>query len=278
MKVWRSGRSWARLAPTRGNRRAAALVGLALAFGTSALAQWPEGLPLVPTPIPSKPYVSGGTSRSVGSLRGGCWLAASSGGVPGRTSPSSGNQTLDRALLSEGQWVTRSFGVSVFAVFLDDEDAPNAFASPAVTSSAYPDGTIALGKTLLNSELGRDVGMGFAVIAIMSHECAHIMQNKNRIRLPGRYQELQADFMAGWYLGARSRFMYTDVRPAFEAFFAIGDYDFNSPGHHGTPAERLGAIQAGYRNSGLSALAALSMSTNLFRQMAMTEGSVSPGE
>lgn len=206
---------------------------------------------------------------------GGCWLAAGSGGMPGRPYFPSGNPLFDRAMLIEGQWITRSFGIAVTVFYYDDSNSPNASATDGITGPYGTDGTIYLGTNLIAAQLGKDLGMGHALMAIMAHEGAHIMQYKNGIRLRGKYQELQADFMAGWYLGARSKLLFTDVGPAFQTFFELGDYSFNSSDHHGTPEERLDAVRAGFQNAGLAATAALRVSTPQFR--AQQQGSTGGG-
>ena len=39
------------------------------------------------------------------------------------------------------------------------------------------------------------------------------------------------------------------VPQALRSFFSKGDYSFNSPTHHGTPDERLHAVQAGLKDA-----------------------------
>jgi hypothetical protein len=204
------------------------------------------------TPISNSEGSAVFISTQFGRSRG-CQLANGlddSGRGPGLIWPY-GNQSVDIAYQNEGLALVRVFGVSPRGFFFDDRRSPNAYATSDVVNESGPDGTIVFGLRLLQGELARDGGIGFSVPAIMAHEFAHLVQFKNGIDLPTVQMELQADFMAGWYLGLRGRFVYTDVRPAFQAFFQIGDYDFNNPGHHGTPQQRLAAIQAGFRSSDL---------------------------
>jgi hypothetical protein len=179
----------------------------------------------------------------------GCWLAAGLGNSANRPNllTYSGNQELDAASQREGLELIRKFGVSPRGFFFNDEGAPNAYATNRAENSAGPDGTVVLGLTLVNAELRRDGGAGLAVPAIMAHEFAHIVQYKRNSPLSTKLKELQADYLAGWYLG--NRFIYTNVGPAFQAFFGMGDYKFNDPNHHGTPAQRLSAIKAGLEES-----------------------------
>lgn len=189
-------------------------------------------------------------------LRGsrGCWLSSGiedSGRSSGLIWPS-GVPSVDMAFQNEGLALVNVFGVSPRGFFFDDRSAPNAYATGEVVHPSGPDGTIVFGLALLQGELARDGGIGLSVPAIMAHEFAHLVQFKRGVEIPTVQMELQADFMAGWYLGLRGRYVYTDVRPAFQAFFQIGDYDFNNPNHHGTPQQRLAAIQAGFSSSNLS--------------------------
>jgi hypothetical protein len=84
---------------------------------------------------------------------------------------------------------------------------------------------------------------------ILAHEFAHILQFKNQFpKLPtAKWQELHADFMAGWFTGHRSRYRPHVAMNSLIAIFNVGDFAFNHPGHHGTPQERVAAFDAGYR-------------------------------
>ena len=61
-----------------------------------------------------------------------------------------------------------------------------------------------------------------------------------------RNVELHADLIAGYYLGKR-RWSKTNLAVFGQSLFSKGDYDFNSPDHHGTPKQRLEAMLEGYR-------------------------------
>ncbi len=177
----------------------------------------------------------------------GCWLSAGTGGTVGRLMTSSGNAELDQANQREGLALISKFGVRPSGFFFDDSAGKNAYATSQKHSPNGPDGTIVMGLALIQSELNRDGGAGLAVPAIMAHEFAHVVQFKRSSRLSVKEKELQADYLAGWYLG--NRWIYTDVQSAFSAFFEMGDYQFNNPDHHGTPKQRLSAIQAGFKST-----------------------------
>ena len=183
----------------------------------------------------------------------GCWLSGL-GGTFGRSDllPSTGNFQIDSVFQREGIALVNIFQVRPWGYFFNDSNGPNAYASPEVTNAAYgPDGTVVFGMTLLRGELARDLGYGFSVPAILAHEFTHIVQFKRHSSLNTMQRELQADYMAGWYMGRRGTWVLTDVRPAFQSFFEKGDYDFNNPSHHGTPQQRLAAISSGFVDASL---------------------------
>ena len=100
---------------------------------------------------------------------------------------------------------------------------------------------------------GRAAG-DFAVAYVVAHEYAHNVQEENGI-LAGRTRalptELDADCLAGtWarWADAQGRLDSGDVQEALDAALAVGDFDFLSPQHHGTPPERRDALLTGLRS------------------------------
>ncbi|MGI9551492.1 MAG: hypothetical protein ACR2MT_09860 [Aurantibacter sp.] len=96
--------------------------------------------------------------------------------------------------------------------------------------------------------------------SILAHEWAHQMQFLNFgnwaypvppfINTPEstRMTELEADFLTGFYLTHKrgATYNWKRVEDFMEAFFNIGDCGFTSPGHHGTPLQRLEAARQGF--------------------------------
>ena len=95
---------------------------------------------------------------------------------------------------------------------------------------------------------------------ILAHEWAHQIQFKNTAKwYPNgaasdpaeatRYTELEADFLAAYYMTHKRGATYNAKRVAqfFELFFQIGDCSFSNPGHHGTPLQRMAAAEMGFR-------------------------------
>lgn len=111
-------------------------------------------------------------------------------------------------------------------------------------------------------ELASEAGVQDKVVweGIMAHEWGHQLQinNSGVWEYPGvdisdpaedtRSTELEADFFTGYYLTHKRGGTYNWKRTQdfLELFFNIGDCGFTSPGHHGTPDQRLEAARQGY--------------------------------
>lgn len=175
-----------------------------------------------------------------------CWSPSFS---PGPVFKTTGDFRLDQKFNMEGNLIYRVFGVNPNMFLFDDGANPNAYATPVTTLSGYL-GTVYFGVGLMRNQLwSMDKGEA-AVAGIMAHEFSHILQAKMGSRLSGKYRELHADFMAGYYLLQKSYVTRADIRPFAQSLFEIGDYDFWSPAHHGTPEERVAAMVAGYNTGG----------------------------
>ena len=87
---------------------------------------------------------------------------------------------------------------------------------------------------------------------VLAHEYAHNVQNDVLGSGEGHAVadwELQADCLAGhWALDAYHRGLLSaeEVQAARTFVHWTGDDDFDSPGHHGTPDQRVGAFDHGY--------------------------------
>jgi predicted metalloprotease len=94
----------------------------------------------------------------------------------------------------------------------------------------------------------------FSVAMVIAHEYAHAVQDTLRIYdanpdLPQKAFELQADCLAGvWAHSVYQRGMLPadSIEQAVTSVAKVGDYQFDDPGHHGTPAERSAAFILGY--------------------------------
>lgn len=103
-------------------------------------------------------------------------------------------------------------------------------------------------------------GQDFGVAAVVAHELGHTVQTYLGIEKAAdaptvESLELQADCLAGVWANAKyyqGVLEGGDVEVAAEDFSYVGDYEFFSPGHHGTPDQRQRAFMLGY-NSGQGA-------------------------
>ena len=100
---------------------------------------------------------------------------------------------------------------------------------------------------------GRAAG-DFAVAYVVAHEYAHNVQNESGTMV-GQTRalpiELNADCLAGtWarWADAQGRLAPGDMQEALDAALAVGDFDYTSPQHHGTPQERHDALQTGLQS------------------------------
>jgi hypothetical protein len=167
---------------------------------------------------------------------------------------SSGDAQLDHALGRALLRLAEAFDVYPGFGFIDDSDGENAYAARE-DRIAGTHGTVYFGLTLFRRTMARFDDGGMAVLAICAHEFAHIHQfwsgyhKELTETLDGkvRLAELHADYLAGYFL-ARRKAEYTqlNIQGAGALIESLGDTEFSSPEHHGTPAQRVHAIEAGY--------------------------------
>ena len=190
---------------------------------------------------------------------------------PGRIFKSTGDPALDQKFNIEGNYIFRAFGVNPNMFVFDDSGSPNAIAVPdAQTLQGYT-GSVFFGRELLRDELWASEKGEAAVAGIMAHEFAHILQAKNGSRLRTPARELHADYMAGYYLGRKAYLVPSGVENFAKSLFEKGDYNFTSPQHHGTPEQRVAALQAGYSNATASLAIAYRNGENFVRELVAGE-------
>jgi hypothetical protein len=166
-----------------------------------------------------------------------------------------GDYVLDVNINTDVSELMRVFNVSAPMFLFRETGSPNALAFsfiPAQVSQQFRvpnyvarDGVVLLGVGLLREEATSGNRTGFGIPSTIAHEYAHILQYKMNFPLSGKWWELHADFMAGWYTGHRIRHVPHNLYESMASFYNNGDYDFNNPDHHGTPQERLDAFEAG---------------------------------
>jgi len=152
------------------------------------------------------------------------------------------------ALMNILSGLSHAFRVSPKFYIYDDRGSANAFATKEIHDSEYRDGAVMFGTKLIASEPEQTGFANYTIAAIMAHEFAHIVQFKNGSTLSTSQKELQADYLAGWYTANHGPAGIAESQ-ALISFYRKGDYGFNDPDHHGTPEERLRAVQAGVKDA-----------------------------
>jgi hypothetical protein len=167
---------------------------------------------------------------------------------------STGDAQLDAALGRALVRLSTLFGERAGFGFVDEGNRKNAWADD-VTRVTGTRGTVLFGKNMFKDLMERFDDGGIAVITVAAHEFGHISQfNRGIFRALNENQptvkrsELHADLLAGYFLGTRKN-QNPDlrIRTGGVALFEIGDYEFNSQDHHGTPDERVEAAEYGYK-------------------------------
>jgi uncharacterized protein len=103
----------------------------------------------------------------------------------------------------------------------------------------------------------RDIQMAYqhgdaALAYIIGHEYAHAMQTAFGFQPDVTpISELQADCLSGLYLGTMPdvEFDRQDIDEIRTIAYRLGDYGLAHPDHHGTPAERLQAVEIGIKGA-----------------------------
>jgi uncharacterized protein len=101
-----------------------------------------------------------------------------------------------------------------------------------------------------------------ALAYILTHEYAHAAQTVGGFR-PSTITniELQADCLAGFYMGAMPNVTFdrNDIEQIASLAYQIGDYEFNNRQHHGTPEQRSQAVLLGFQASQQNGITACQM-------------------
>lgn len=123
----------------------------------------------------------------------------------------------------------------------------------AIDGFATQNNLIVIGDGLVKMIAETGIEPKIVWTGILSHEWAHQVQfNNYETWYPSgsltRYTELEADFMAGYFMTHKrgATYNWKRVEGFFELYFQIGDCAFLNAGHHGTPLQRLAATHLGY--------------------------------
>jgi len=160
-------------------------------------------------------------------------------GIPTR---STGNAALDAAFRNEFNAQGNFWGLpGVSFAFLNDCNSPNALANPQ-------DRSILFGTTMA-AKLLRDFGDTIPLWQVLAHEWGHQIQfslGDSWLSAPTvAPKELEADMFSGFYLQIAKN--TSNLSSSIANAFALGDWEFNNPSHHGTPIQRGAALLAGGR-------------------------------
>jgi hypothetical protein len=165
----------------------------------------------------------------------------------------SGDNNFDLALAQSLAKIANAFEILPGFAFYDDEDSPNAYATPR-TNLDKADGSVFFGLNLLKESMAYKEAPEVAVATICAHEFAHILQYKhgliavvNANQRTVKNSELQADYFAGYFTGLRKRDLPTySAAVAALTQFKFGDTSVTGRDHHGTHAERGAAVARGF--------------------------------
>jgi hypothetical protein len=150
-----------------------------------------------------------------------CATRTGSGLEVGTLLKTTGNPQLDKSLISEMTMQSKFYGYRPAFVLYSGGEKNAAAVNKTLADYPQTDGTILYNIDMLREQLSVSQWGGSILAGVIAHEFAHIYQYHN-------------DYF--------SRLFGLDQTVNFE----IGDYEFNAPAHHGTPAERYLALKAGF--------------------------------
>ena len=166
---------------------------------------------------------------------------------------SSGNARLDRSLGFLLADLASKFKVRPGFGYFDDRGSPNALALRDSRLSAS-NGTVLFGREMMSNYLHNPNGDMF-IMGICAHEFAHIVQffsgyyeRLSKGQQTKKLVELHADFLSGYYIGLRKiNYTSSELVSLGRSWESIGDSNYTDLQHHGTPEQRLQAVENGYR-------------------------------
>lgn len=183
------------------------------------------------------------------------------------TLPNSGSTTGSSLITSQNSSIASFWGRSAPTFrFVRDLTTP----SSTFNAISYGNGKIYFGEAIFKWAYNRD-SSNLINVMIIAHEYGHQLQYA--FGLPSvsentaRPNELEADGFAGYYLRrGYGKSTFASIATGYDAAFAIGDNNVNSPGHHGTPAQRRSAVRLGFllADPGNARLSASSFDSNFF--------------
>jgi hypothetical protein len=142
------------------------------------------------------------------------------------------NQDWANELAIQRPWWEQG-GAAVGTVQLYQEcTSNNAFSTPNFN--------IAFG-TRMYEQLRVQYGSMIGITVVLAHEWGHQIQFRHDYftpKVPTRTTELEADLIAGFYVGWARTLSQSDLGQVLDVLHGLGDKLYNDPSHHGTPPER----------------------------------------
>lgn len=144
--------------------------------------------------------------------------------------------------------------------------------SPLSTYNAisYSSGKIYYGYAIYDDAKSRSSD-NIVNVMILAHEYGHQLQYAYLLpsvsETTARSSELEADGFGGYYLRMPDGFNkddFSQIAPAYDFAFEIGDNATKSYNHHGTPAQRRSAVRLGFLLGSAVVDAEITLSANYF--------------
>ncbi|MFN5182408.1 MAG: hypothetical protein ACK5D5_05220 [Bacteroidota bacterium] len=160
---------------------------------------------------------------------------------------SSGNNQLDQILFNQKGNMENFFDLNIKFLFGTELSySGNAFFSP-LCNSFNCDGKIVVGKVLMQ-ELANRSNSYVRLVAVIAHEFGHALQYKYGWNQNSKWNELHADYLAGYYIGCINTITESEFYSVAHEFASRGDdLNFYSSDPHGTPEERSCAFIEGFK-------------------------------
>jgi hypothetical protein len=155
------------------------------------------------------------------------------------------------SVLGEFANICNIFKIRSKLLFFGGDKSRNAFAKTAGTEPGLH-GTVYLGKDLVREEVEAYSWFNVDLWGIMAHECGHVVQfsGGQSFSIKGGEllrRELEADFLAGYYLGTKWRETPFDARAFRDSISQKGDVTGGTDQTHGTREQRVRAVEGGIR-------------------------------
>jgi len=166
-------------------------------------------------------------------------------------SPVAGDITIDAFFNVTKSKLETFFGLNADIYFFQEQSGPQVMTLCSTRDPLQSKGTIRIGLTLLKNDLWVEFNGVYMTTAVLAHQYAHLFQCSLNGSLRGWKRELQADFLAGYFLGRKS-YNYENQLDIQTFATVLFEGDWYEPFYHGSTFERTQALIDGYHNADLS--------------------------